>query len=508
MTSTTRAILDSITPSDHVVVHTNVQLWDVHVVETIEIALHAQASGAKVTVVVCFGSLSSCPANALHSETLCGKCNSKTEKLVEFLKHCQITVVSIPEFTLDSITRVEVSNITTLKELTEFRVSDAPIGLLTASQIADDLKDVYFALTDAVRERALRHCENGAALLKWSTHLLQEFKATKVFVWNGRRPSDGPFYYAAKSLGLEAFTYISGGKPGQIVITRGPSVQERPLAEVNADIAAIAHQIPEATAVGMSRLEDYRSGTLQQVGYQNFAQPVKASLLTDELPASVVAWLRSRSTRVFLPTSSPSERIHITEVDALFEDDPYAWIERLQTHAHQANLSLLVRWHPAQNRPGTNELARIHAIAAAAPPSVVHILPAESIDAYLLAAESDVVVTTGSTVAIWAAAMSKPVIHLDTRPHFLDGAWTRVSTEAALWNSLEEPRSSNPEVARLWSLYTTECGEEMRFVPWIDDKPQAPHLPKPGSLTFSAAVRRVLMRLRNHSKGLVWHTTR
>lgn len=508
MTSTTRAILDSITPSDHVVVHTNVQLWDVHVVETIEIALHAQASGAEVTVVVCYGSLSSCPANALHSATLCGKCNNKTGRLVEFLERHQVRVVSIPEFALDSTIRGEVLNITTRKELTEFRVSDAPIGLLTASQITDDLKDVYFALTDAVRERALRHCENGAALFEWATHLLQELKATRVFVWNGRRPSDGPFYYAAKSLGLEAFTYISGGKTGKILVTAGPSVQEMPLAEVTDDISALAHLIPEAMAAGMSRLEDYRNGRTRQVGYQQFAQPVKASLLTEELPAPVVSWLRSQSTRVFLPTSSPSEQLHITEFDALFGDDPYGWIERLQTHAHQANLSLLIRWHPAQNRPGTNELARIHAIAAAAPPSVVHILPAESIDAYLLAAESDVVVTTGSTIAVWAAATSKPVIYLDPRPQFLDGAWTRVSTEAALWRSLEEPRNSNPEAARLWSIFATEFGEEMRYVPWFDDKPQAPHLSKPESLTFSATVRRVLMRLRELSKGLVWRTTR
>ena len=490
MHSVTHTILDSIISSDRVVIHTNVQLWDVHVVETIEIALRARAKGADTTVVVCNGSLSSCPANALHSPSLCGKCNNKTDHLVAFLENNDVRIVSVPEFPSRAAEHECVSGILTRRDLMDFRAGNAPIGRLVASQITDDLKDVYFSLTGTVRERALQHCLNGTALLEWSTRVLTEIGATKVFVWNGRRPSDGPFYYAAKNLGLEAFTYISGGRPGSLFVTAAPSVQEAPPEEVTADIRALSEQFASAPLEGMSRLNDYRFGTYQQVGYKSFDQPISPS--TRNLPAPILDWLNAESRRIFLPTSSPSESIHIEEVDSLFGDDPYAWIERLQARAAEAGLALLVRWHPAQNRPGTGEHARINEIAHAAPPGVHHILPDEAIDAYFLAAESDVVVTTGSTVAVWAAATNKSVIQLDPRPHFLEAAWTRVSSEDDLWQALQEPRSSNAEAAQLWSLYRAERGEVMRFVQWVDGRPLAPHLPR--SISHSAHTRKLLHR--------------
>lgn len=487
MHSVTHTILDSITSSDHVVIHTNVQLWDVHVVETIEIALQARAKGADTTVVVCNGSLSSCPANALHSSSLCGKCNNKTDHLVAFLEKHGVRVVSVPQFPSTLTEGQSITDVSTRRDLMGFRPGNAPIGRLVASQIADDLKDVYFSLTGTVRERALQHCLNGAALFEWSTRVLTEVGATKVFVWNGRRPSDGPFYYAAKKLGIEAFTYISGGRPGSVFVTTAPSVQEVRPEEVATDIRALSEQFASAPLEGMSRLNDYRFGTYQQVGYNSFDQPILTS--AQNLTAPILEWLNAQSRRIFLPTSSPSEQIHIEEVDSLFGDDPYAWIERLQARVAEAGLALLVRWHPAQNRPGTGEHARINEIAHAAPPGVHHILPQEAFDAYFLAAESDIVVTTGSTVAIWAAATNKPVIHMDPRPHFLEAAWTRVSSEDDLWQALQEPRSSTAEAAQLWSLYAAERGEQMRHVSWSDGKPLAPHLPK--TQTMHWAVRKL-----------------
>lgn len=489
MLSATRMILDSITSSDTVVIHTNVQLWDVHVVEAIEIALRARAKGADTTVVVCNGSLSSCPANALHSSSLCGKCNSKTEALVSFFEKHEVRIVSVPEFTMDPTEHKCTINISTRRDLMEFRAGGAPIGRLVASQITDDLKDVYFPLTESLQERAVRHCRNGAALLQWATSMLTAVGATKVFVWNGRRPSDGPFYYAAKSLGIQAFTYISGGRPGSVFVTAAPSVQEAPPEEIAADIRALCERFPSAPLEGMSRLDDYRFGTYQGVGYQNFSQPTFSS--TDDLASPIQEWINAKSKRIFLPTSSPSEQVHISEVDEFFGDDPYGWIERFQAQAYESDFALIVRWHPAQNNPGTGEHARINEISQAAPPGVHHILPEEAIDAYFLAAQSDIVVTTGSTVAVWAAATSKPVIQLDPRPQFLDASWTRVSSEAGLWQALQEPLNSSAEEAKLWSLYRAERGEEMLFVSWIDSKPVAPHLL--GSNTRTARSRNLLL---------------
>lgn len=486
--STTKFILGSIGSRDHVFVHTNVQLWDVHIVETIEIALRARDQGAKVTVLSCSGGLSSCPANALNRELLCELCNSKTAPLVTFLQSHQVETLSVPDFRMEVEESTELARIRSQRDLKLFHDSGAPIGRLVASQIADDEKDVYFEMEGAIRDRAQWHCANASALFKWTTQILQEREATKVFVWNGRRPSDGPVYYAAKALGLPAYTYLSGGRPGKLFITSAPSLQEVPPGEVADDIRAMSHEFFDPVKEGKERLGDYRAGTTQRVGFKHYGPPPQNSSVTVSPPENVQRWLRGTKIRVFLPTSSPSEILHIEEVDRQFKDDPYGWIERLQARLSLDDFDLLVRWHPRQRAAGLGETGRIRRIAEAAPTNVTHILPAEDVDSYLLAAEADVVVATGSTLALWAATIRQPVIHFDQRIHFLDGAWTRVGDENALPHAIANARPSAPDAALLWALYRAERGEKMSFIEWHDGKPRVPY-----SRKFSAKAFRIMV---------------
>ncbi len=496
MPSTTRRVLDSINRSDHVVIHTNVQLWSVHIVEAIELALRARAQNAEVTLIDCVGSLSSCPANAMHESSLCGKCNSITASLHEFLEAHEIQTISIPDFSSNQYRLESLENVSSIRELKAVQSGGAPIGRLVASQIANDHKDAYFPIEGPTAARVLAHCDNASALVRWATKLLQEQNATKVFVWNGRRPSDGPVFYAARALGLPSYTYISGGRPGTIFVTSGASVQEVPPAEVAADIEELKAKHVDPLDEGRAHLESYRSGVFHTIGFQHHGPPVQDSLDTKPLTGGPKVWARDKRTRVLLPTSSPREEIHIAEFDELFGDDPYGWIDYLQHQLSSSQFSLLVRWHPRQQHSGPGELRRIQEIVDGAPSNAVHVLPDDDTDTYLLASEADVVVATGSTVALWAAANNKPVIHFDARAHFLDTAWTRVGAEHDLLPTILGAKPANPNSALLWQLYLAERGERMRHILWNGKKPVLPYASTSPVSLFQTMTRRIKNFLR------------
>ncbi len=469
------AILSSISNHDSVFLYTNVQLWDVHFAETVEIAARARAQGARVNLMYCTGALSSCPANAFRSKEVCQDCNTQTLHLFKGLpKDVHLIPLQFKcsyregnEIELEQ----QIKEIHNRSTLLAFVYKSVPIGRLVATQLCGDQRDYYFELDtweSVIRSRDL--CRSAVSLFEQSRRRIIEQEATKVFVWNGRRPSDGPVWYAAKSLGIANFSYISGNTLGSIYCTTGSSVQSTPRHEVIQSMkhrkSVFQNNLPVETD---AKLADYRSGRSTSLGYK----PYRGEKTVD-FESATADWRNSNLKKVLVLTSSPIEIIHRSPATSAEDNDPYGWIARLQEIAVHKRIALCVRWHPRQSGAGKYEAERIHQIISEAPESILHFAPVVDIDAYALTVYADVIVSQGSTVALSAARKNAVVVSYTAGGRFSDGSFfgEEVKKEDGLLDAILDAPRACADAATGFAFYTMTRGTAMQNVTWKRGKPR------------------------------------
>lgn len=440
--------------------------------------------------MLCRGSLVSCPANALHTLEKCHKCNLATDQLVEKAIPTGVEVIVVPSLeSRGQLSHITINNRAKLLGLTH---EGWPVGRLVATQLADDAEDFYFELNDlSLRSRAEQSVANAIGLYRFAKATFAAVAATKVFVWNGRRPSDGPIYYAAESLTPFVYTYISGGSPGRIYCTQSSSVQNPLLSELTESISSLTsiHK-SKISDLGAKYLNQYRNGTYKQVGYRSFIPPGGTSSVVGS--ENVKSWVENPKLKVLVVTSSPIEFIHLPEFEKAFGDDPYGWIERLAEDAYSHDFALCVKWHPSQAHAGQYERDRIARIINKSRTTVAHVSPEDSEDAYGLALEADVIVGTGSTVMLWAASLGRRVVAFHPRfYHF--GGWTVVHDESLLISEIKAAGPAERERALEWAVYMSEFGSQMTFSSALHPEPEMPHL----ALYLWQRLRLSLNRLRS-----------
>jgi len=85
----------------------------------------------------------------------------------------------------------------TLERLKDFCLYDVPFGELTASQLVADARDCYITVED-LRPRIESLLRNSIALYTEVRKIIRESGVQMVYVFNGRRCSEGPVCYAAR----------------------------------------------------------------------------------------------------------------------------------------------------------------------------------------------------------------------------------------------------------------------------------------------------------------------
>lgn len=380
-------------------------LWDVHHAEVIELALREKAAGNHVIVVSCDRFHASCAANPFKTDSLCTDCLSQSRRTRDhFLKEDEgfehVKLSSRP-----MRRPVAHRQVSSREQLLGFDYKGAPLGSLVMSQMADEKKDSLFSLqSEADARRANLLLASSIDFYEASVEFLRKKQVTRCFVWNGRRPSDGPAWWAAKSIGAEAFVFISGSRINRMTVLEQPSVQEIGLDEgrliqLKSDLLK-SGEFQKAANLGFEFLEGYRRSTIKALG----AEKVNRSA---SLPPEIVG------NYVLLLLSSPAEFLHVKAFQEFFLPDPYFWLQEVTEAVHESlpNHQAIVKWHPAQGHLAGNE-ATLMRQKIASLRNVVHIQPQDDGDAYLLAQGADIVFSMGSTVGLWAAAAGKPLFIL------------------------------------------------------------------------------------------------
>jgi hypothetical protein len=386
----------------NILLYSHVALWTVHHAETVEIALKHLASGHKVYLLSCDGDLTSCPANAFHDEALCQRCREQTNytlkrilenKVVDLRLSLENEGVTVPEFTC-------------LEELAEFKLNNIPFGELVTSQLVDDYKDCFFSLDDK-QQRISKLLNNSIALYKEAKYIIKNKKINKVYVWNGRRCSDGPICYAAKDEGVDFEVYISGGKRNTYLTL--PAVKVHDFAANKAlmeklyseGIQNIGVQAVEEEAKTFFRSNRYGGG--DYAGYVHYAEGFTES-------ADVQSGARRK---IVIFPGSYWEYFRMSDYKGNVYPSHYEGIKTiLNDERIYSKSDLIVRWHPNLKNCGESERKVIDNIIGGLNINSVHYPPESNVDSYKLIDIADVVVTFGSTIGVEANFYGKPSILL------------------------------------------------------------------------------------------------
>lgn len=389
-------------PQKKALVFSSVPLWEVHLADTLEVVFLLRARGWEVVFLSCDGELSSCPANPHHKPSLCRLCRSTTQAVESTISSfCEVKRLSFNNANFEE--KVSVSELNSLDDVLNFTYKGLRIGALAASQLADDKEGVYFDFNDpSIKNRVNSMIINGIKLFEESLRIFGEYNIEEVYAWNGRRPSDGPVLFAAKTMDLRYYSFISGGKVGHIQILESIGVHD--LTAVKNDINLLSSKVDYSQIVEGSTkyYHDYITGGLNQVGYVDFSSSNNSENIS-------IKEFNNEKPMLLVITSTPREKIHLIEHYEYYGTTPYEKLMSIFDDEIKQKYNIIVRWHPGK-RNASDEDRNIIAKIIKESTDIIHYSPDSDVDTYKLLEFSSIVLSTGSTVGFIAAIKGKPLV--------------------------------------------------------------------------------------------------
>lgn len=383
----------------NILVYSNVPLWTIHHAEAVELCLRHVAVGDRVYLLSCDGSLTSCPANPSHDPHLCRRCKRQTNWTLGKVLENQVIDLRLPPPEKSA----SIPTFTTLFELCDYTENNVPYGELVASQIVADYKDCFLPL-DALKTRIEDLLVSARSLYGYSREIIRAYRIDKVYVWNGRRCSDGPVAFAARDSNIQYETYISAAKRSHITLL--PALRVHEIAPnknlMNAFVqSAIAElgtaRIKEEADIFYKQLRD---GSGDYPGFIYYAKGLTQS------PTP-----QARKPMLTIFTSSLWECFGMSDYTSPIYPNHYQGIYNiLSDQAISSNWDCRVRWHPQLATCGQYEREEILRIISLTGDKATHYPPDSNISSYALLDESAAVLTFGSTIGIEANYYGKPSI--------------------------------------------------------------------------------------------------
>ena len=439
-----------------ILVFAPIPLWEIHHAEVIDL-IHSQAEcGNIVYLATCSGTLASCPANPHHKKIKCIKCR-------RISKYTRSNL--IPNNCIEFEIKLNKTNfkykIDSLHDLLRVKYSNLPIGRLVASQIADNLNGVYIDLKKRkIRKKCLNLLSNGINLYLKAIELIDKLSIDEVYVWNGRRSSDGPVIFAAASKSIPYYSFISGGKTGYIHIVPDLSVQE--FKNIQKTIETYKSAIDYTTKKDIGRnyfLKDIHR-YIDQVGYVQFNErAVKARKIVTKKPKLLVV------------TSSPTEAIHMQSYVDFYGVKPFeTMLKIVNTKKILDKYTVIVRWHPAKINLFHKDKEIIDKLIQKNT-EILHIRPEDRDQTYDLVESSDVILSFGSTVGYVSVLLGKPVVLAGPLSNFLNNSFYPAKTiEMAQKLLLSELTPKDVSEVELYGYYIKNFGERMAYIDIIKNK--------------------------------------
>lgn len=385
-----------------ILIYASVPIWEYHHAESVELALSHIQAGDIVHILTCRGALTSCAANARHIQGFCNLCREQQRRTRKILGN-KVTWHTI---SLSGRRSTPFPSFRSIADLRDFKVDGVPHGALAASQLVDDLRDGYPEL-EKHNEACTRLLQQSVELYQFAKNLISEIGAQHVYVWNGRRPSDGPVIWAARKLCIPFTSHIwDYDEPWEF--SRGFIVIEgSTFHDLNRMRQAVRLEGASAALTAAERkvAESYLD-SITSAGRRMFGANFRDTDLKFLSPGVRKIGIFTTSEWEFAGEPTWENRLYQSQ---------WAGIEAILTDSRlRDGIQFIVRLHPnLVNSPrDSGEWKAIRAVQALAGPAVHFVEPEDPVDSYSLLQACDAVVTFGSTVGIEASLRGKPVVLL------------------------------------------------------------------------------------------------
>jgi hypothetical protein len=247
----------------------------------------------------------------------------------------------------------------------------------------------------------------SVALFEFATELIQTINAQHVYVWNGRRPSDGPVVAAARNLRVPFTTHVwdydePWGHSRGFVVVEGSTFH---------DLNRLRDAVSPGSDSGPLTADQYKQG----VSYLENLSPAGRRLFGRKFQDVPLNFLSKDKHTVAIFTSSEWEFAgEPTWLNRLYPSQWDGIREIVSDRSLSSRVQIVVRIHPnLVNSPrDSGEWNIIRAVQSAANVNAHFVQPDDPVDSYRLLEACDTIATFGSTVGVEAAWRGKPVVLL------------------------------------------------------------------------------------------------
>lgn len=386
-----------------VLIYSHVAMWGIHHAEAIELCLKHHNRGDRVILLSCDGALISCPANQRHAELTCMRCRGQTRRsLTKILPH---DIIDVRLQLKESVQRVNQLSRQFIQNnvLTDLQYGEMPVGQLVFNQIISEYRDAFIDLSHHYRRVSTLY-SNAIALYENIREIVEERGVDLIYVWNGRRASDGPVCFAAKSMSIEWATFISARKNGHYLLFEKMQMHDF---NTHKERLKAFHKSFYSSDYESKLLEGHkffhliRSGQGDWNGFQNFVANQKSKQIIKKKPLLVIF-----SSTLWETAGMPGYN------HSKFGNQYVALNDILMRKNLTENWDIRVRWHPNLAGAGIGESKEIDRIIKKTEMEVKHYPPDDPIYSYSLLDSADLVLHFGSTIGVEATYYGKPSILL------------------------------------------------------------------------------------------------
>jgi hypothetical protein len=377
----------------------------VHYATDLELAARHLAAGDEVHLILCHGSLQSCPANIHHDRTICALCISKlrvglsSRLMARAMKH----VLHLENY----VDEKKLPELYTIEGLKNYSIDGVRHGMEAASSVISALRDPQPDM-EAQRPMVRRNLVTSVALYRAAMDFLERLQPDLCYVLNGRRSSQMPVVRALREKGIRFSTYEVGHKWNRYIVIEGTYFHD--LANKKREIEQYwetGAPLAEKEQIGHSFFHDRRYGSGDDFPEALFKKNQNAGRLPSNFDPA------KRNIAIF--NSSEDEFAAVDGYDNPVYKDQIEGLRQIVTSPEiSRDIRFYLRVHPNLGQVVNFQTRALEDLRSN---HLTIIGATENIDTYALMENSEKVLTFGSAMSIESAYAGKPSILIGREPY-------------------------------------------------------------------------------------------
>ena len=388
----------------NILIHLNTFHWEDHVSQMVELVLEHEKNGDKVFITHSKDIFKFCPANQINKLKICNKCTQQQNFIFEKILKNTLKIKIEYSDKLNFMNLIKkIKSIEDFKKIHHDQI--LPAGKLCLSTLISYKADVFLKYYD---NKKVLHAllKETLQLYDSAKKIIKDYKINQVYVWNGRRSTDGPFLYAAKKVGVTYYSYINSFNYNYFQVQKTLGVHDLNYSrkEINK-----LYKLRKKKFIQISKefFQFFKFGKYRMYGKTLFSQNFNKKKIN----------LNTKKKKLSIFTSSYWEFASLADKEWASINFYEILKKILNDKEILQKYTIIVRWHPNQKITTGFEKKEISSIIKKYSKNIIHIKSESRLNSYDLIDTSDVVLSFGGNIGVEATFYGKPSIIIGSAPY-------------------------------------------------------------------------------------------